>query len=253
MKKSIFAIAAAVACMFTFSACQPEDQDQLLQLAHQALENESLGSIYLVPSYLQNGTFYQQNHQSVVAGDTMRFNSAMCDTNFTYEGTNVYPGVLFIGGNIKLKENNDVEINFPLLGINLRDDLHQDYPISNVTGDFTFVNHINEYNWKYYLTHNDIEFGNMMIIAVTEDDYYICYDGNVHINEFSAMGTIVSGAIQNVKAFYVTKDQLAILVNLPSQQRDYLYTLLPHVTFNGEIASRRTVWVGNVVDELEAM
>ena len=45
----------------------------------------------------------------------------------------------------------------------------------------------------------------------------------------------------------------AILVNLPSQQRDYLYTLLPHVTFNGEIASRRTVWVGNVVDELEAM
>lgn len=250
MKKSIFAIAAAAACMFTFSACEPEDQNQILQIAQDALDTDALGSIYLVPSSLQNGTLYSQNHESVVAGDTLKFNSAMCDTTFTYDGVNVYPGVLFIGGNIQA---NPAHVDFPLLGINLRDDQHQDYAISNVTGDFSFVSQLNEYNWKYYLTHNDVGIDNIMIIAVTENDYYICYDGNVHINQFSAMGTIIDGAIQNVKAFYVTKDQLAILINLPEQQRGYLYTLLPHVTFNGEISSRRTIWVKELVEELDKM
>lgn len=248
MKKSIIAIATAVACMFAFSACTPEDEAQLQQLANNALDNEALGSIYLVPSNLQPGSWANQNHPSVVAGDTMWFNSSMCDTTFTYDGVNINPGVLFLGGNI---QTNPVHVNFPLLGINLRDDAHTDYPISSVTGDFSFVSSINENNWRYYLTHNDIQFGNLMLIAVSENDYYICYDGNIHVDTFSAVGTIISGRIENVQAFYVTKQQLQALLLLDDNMRDYLYALLPHVTFNGAIQSRRTVWVREVVNELE--
>lgn len=249
MKKSIIALATAVACLFAFSACSPEDEAQLLNAVNNSGIAESLGSIYLVPSDLQNGTQYVDHFAGITAGDTLWFNSAMCDTTFTYDAYNVYPGVLFVGGNIQTSPN--IKVNFPMLGINLRDTDHQDYPVSAATGDFSFVFDINENNWEYYLTHNDIQYGNMMVIALDTFSYYICYGGNIHIDAFSPNGQIVSGRIENVTAFYVTKNQLIALAALDEGLRNYLYVLLPHATFNGEIQCRRTTWVQEVAAELE--
>ena len=105
MKKSIIALATAVACLFAFSACSPEDEAQLLNAVNNSGIAESLGSIYLVPSDLQNGTQYVDHFAGITAGDTLWFNSAMCDTTFTYDAYNVYPGVLFVGGNIQTSPN----------------------------------------------------------------------------------------------------------------------------------------------------
>lgn len=251
MKKSILTIATAVACMFAFNACSPEDEAQIQQLADNALQNEVLGSIALKVTNPQNGLF-GSNPENILAyvasGDSMKFNSAMCDTTFTYDGMDVYPGVLFIGGNI---QTNPAKINFPLLGINLRDSIHTDYEISVPTGDFSFISQLNENNWRYYLTNNDISVGNMMVIAVSDTGYYVCFNGNIHVNQFSAVGTIVSGSVEDVKAFYITKTQLGMLLSIPETQRQALTHYLPTVDFNGVISSRRTVWVREIVNELE--
>ncbi len=250
MKKSIFALATAVACMFAFSACTPEEENQLLQLANDALDNEALGCIALKATNPQNGAFGanpQYILDYVTSGDSIKFNSAMCDTTFTYDDTVLYPGVLFLGGNI---QTSPLHINFPLLGINLRDSTHTTYPISIPTGDFSFIDQLNENNWRYYLTNNNISVGHMMVIAVSDTGYYIGYDGTINNIEFTRVGTIINGTV-DIDAFYVTRSQLGQLRNIPVIEREILTYYLPTVHFSGKIASRRTVWVRQAVNELE--
>jgi len=256
MKKSILVIATAVACMLGFSACDGNEaqlQNQLQQYAGSDL----LGHIYLLPSEPQNGAMFQYNH-SAVNVDTMKFKSAMCNASFTYEGEMtdsavvVDAGALFFGSYTDIIAEGTVNIQFPMIGINLRDTMPGDYTISVPTGDFSFIEDLNEHNWSYYLTNNDIQYGNMMVVAVSEDDYYICYEGSIHISEFSTVGTIVRGAVQNVKAFYVTKQQLELLLAIPESAREALTHYLPTITFNGEISSRRAN-IEQIVDELEDM
>jgi len=254
MKKKFLVIATAVACMFGFTACD-QDTSALQDAAHQLAGQNMLGHIYLVPSDHQSGTMFMTNHAAVNV-DTMKFKSAVCNARFTYEGNlsdsnvAVNAGALFVGTYSDMLAEATGEINFPMVGMNLRDTVPGDYAISDVTGDFSFVSNLNDNNWKYYLTHNDVQYGNIMIVAVSEDDYYVCYEGNIHIAKFDAIGSIVEGAVQNAKAYYVTKAQLQILLALPQTQRDYLYNLLPHVTFNGEISSRRAN-INDVINALE--
>ena len=254
MKKSIFALATAVACMFAFSACTPEEEAQLLNAVNNSGIADAMGTIYIVPTSVLPGSWAQPNHSSVRVGDTIKFSSAMCDiTTFAYEGQNVDPGVLFVAGNIQTTDSN-VNINFPLMGINLRDSTHtvanqSYYSVSTATGNLSFVFDLDLNNWEYYLTHNDIQIGNMMIIAFSEEDYYVCYDGKIYIDDFAANGQMVYGTLSQVKAFYVKKSQLASLALV---QSGLLYNLLPHFTFDGKIACHRSPWVSNVAAELEA-
>lgn len=256
MKKRILFIATAVACMFAFTACEG-DSNQLQQLQQQFAGADLLGHINLQPSDPQDGAMFAANHPSVLV-DTMKFKSALCNANFTYDGeyvdstVTVDAGALFFGSYTDIIAEGTVDIQFPMVGINLRDTMPGDYAISVPTGDFSFIEDLNEHNWSYYLTNNDIQYGNMMVVAVGEDDYYICYQGNIHIDEFSSVGTIVRGSVQNVKAFYVTRQQLQLLLAIPDAGRQALTYYLPRITFNGEIASRRAN-IQQIVDELEEM
>lgn len=264
MKKSILFIAAAVACMMGFSACEGEGVD-ISQLSGTDL----FGHIYLTPSNQNNGYGGYQN-ATIMSNDSVKFNSGLCCVKLNTTGVGVGTdegdlGTLFFGSEKDVLVNSNNEIQFPLIGINLRDttpELHNgNYAIRipMVEGDFSFIDSLNENNWNYYLTNTNIQIAgepaNIMVIALSEDEFYVCYDGNIHIDEWAAVGNRIQGQVQNVKAFRVTREILPALVALPERATTLLSAYLPTVTFNGVISSARmtseNVSVIEALDQLQ--
>jgi hypothetical protein len=256
MKKTLFVIAVAVAMAFGFTAC--EDDLGLL------------GSINLTTSNA-NG------EQAYVDGQTFNFHSAICNVNLSnvhiqYDSLGIDTvvngslGAVFVGTTDNLLSAEDFNnITFPLVGINLRDTTPQAHNgnyaihIPMVEGDFSFIDSLNENNWNYYLTNTNIridgEPANIMVIAVSEDEFYVCYDGNIHIDEWATVGNRIQGQVQNVKAFRVTRESLPALLDLPERATTLLSAYLPTVTLNGVISSPRmpseNVSVIEALDQLQ--
>lgn len=274
MKKRILLIATAVACMFGFSACTEDDAAAIQNAAQQLADSGVLGHIYLVPSN-QNDGIWGQHNSAIMNADSLKFKSGLCCVKLNTEGVSgvdvdeVDLGVLSFGSFSDVVVNANNEVQFPLIGFNLRDTMPQnhngDYPISiptvEVEGDFSFIEDLNENNWNYYLTHNNIEVTgvgerpNIMIIAVNENEYYVCYSGKIHIDSFPAVAGRLNGQVVNVKAFRVTKEAIPLLINYDNRANSILAALLPTVTLNGEISIPRmtseNVSVIEALDHLE--
>lgn len=267
MKKRILFIATAVACMIGFSACQGDDLADLSQLADQLADTDLLGHIHLKASAQQNGTGGLQNHEMMTTNDSILFKSGVCCAKVTVSDSSQSAthdvGAMFFGSTSSVLVNENHEIQFPLIGINLRDSLPGDYTINipMTQGDFNFIDDLNENNWRYYLTHNDIQIqgvdqANMMVIAPTDSTYYICYQGTIHISEFPVVGQRVKGSV-NVQAFYITNRQVELLSQMPSAARANinLPDYLPTVTLNGVFESPRmnseNLEVINTLDNME--
>lgn len=266
MKKRLLLVATAVALLFGFSACEGESID-LTQLSGKDL----LGHIHLKPSSPQRGSWGMQNSDIMRNGDSLLFKSALCCVKLETEGVegvegDIDVGASFFGSFSDVLVNANNEIQFPLIGINLRDTLPQnhngDYPINipMVTGDFSFIEDLNTNNWNYYLINNDIEVQgerpNIMIIAVDTVEFYVCFEGNIHLDEFSAVGQRVKGQVKDVKAFHITKDQIQLLLAMDESVRNNinLRTYLPTVTLNGNISSMRMASENvNVIEALEEL
>lgn len=261
MKKSILFIATAVACMLGFSACEGESVD----LAQQLSGTDLFGHIYLTPSQQNNGAGGYQN-AAIMNRDSVKFNSGLCCVKLNTTGVGVGMdsldlGTLFFGSERDVIVNSNKEIQFPLIGINLRDSVPGDYNlrIPEVNGDFTFLDSLSENNWNHYLTHTNItingEDANIMVIAVNEDEFYVCYAGNIHIDQWAAVGGRVQGQVQNAQAIRITKDILSNLPLLGGRSIQYLTQYLPTVTLNGVISSARmtseNVSVIEALDQLQ--
>ncbi len=269
MKKRILLIATAVACMFGFSACTEDDAAAIQNAAQQLADSGVLGHVYLVPSQKNDGLMGEHN-AAMMNADTLKFKSGVCCVKLSTDGIggvdSVDLGVLSFGSysDVLIDENNQVQ--FPLIGFNLCDTTPEEHngdydlgiPSIDIRGDFSFIDELNENNWNYYLTHNNISITgvgqrpNIMIIAVNENEYYVCYSGKIHIDAFPAVASRLNGQVQNVKAFRVTKAGLPLLVNYSDRATSILSALLPTVTLNGEISiPRMTSENVKVIEALE--
>lgn len=245
MKKSILTLAVAAMCAFSFSAC-----DELESL-------DLVGHINLTATNPTGG------EQAYADSTELAFRSAMCNVSIDsvyvdageMAGTySVHAGTVMVGTTQSLVSNDIANITFPLCGINLRDTVAGNYPISCPVDDFGFFEYLNGADVNALITSGlqiDGELGNLFAVAVSEESFYIGYSGSINItaygrNELSR----VEGTVNNVEAIYVTLPQLEALMALPAGERPAnLAAYFPHMTFNGSISSMRAD-ITAVVDAL---
>jgi hypothetical protein len=93
--------------------------------------------------------------------------------------------------------------------------------------------------------------GNVVVLAMDEDNYFLDYQGSIEITEFSSVGSLVKGQINNLKAFYITKTQMEALWAMSEEERSAITPInyFQSVTLNGEISSRRA----NMEDVLNSL
>ena len=243
MKKRLTVLAAVAACVFGFASCEDLNIDKLI-------EADVVGHINL---YASNPTNTDKGDQFYANGDSTIFRSALCNVNITLEdGNEIDAGAVLVGCEKNLlTANNEADITFPLIGVNLRDTVPGTYQINCPVDQISFFEHLDTANWMSLITTNNISLGNIMVVATNENAMYIGYSGSIVIDQFSTMGTLVKGHINNVEAIYVTTDQLEALWEMDEAERANVNLInnFPHITFNGEISSRRA----NVTDILEAL
>lgn len=243
MKKRLTVLAAVAACVFGFASCEDLNIDKLI-------EADVVGHINL---YASNPTNTDKGDQFYANGDSTIFRSALCNVNITLEdGNEIDAGAVLVGCEKNLlTANNEADITFPLIGVNLRDTVPGTYQINCPVDQISFFEHLDTANWMSLITTNNISLGNIMVVATNENAMYIGYSGSIVIDQFSTMGTLVKGHINNVEAIYVTTDQLEALWDMDEAERANVNLInnFPHITFNGEISSRRA----NVTDILEAL
>lgn len=246
MKKTFFLMAAAVACLFGMTSCEGEDIN-LSQFTGQ----DVLGHITLTATNVQQG-------QPLTEGQTIELKSAMCNVKFdtVYEGedVNVDAGALFVGTASDIIANGNTSINFPLCGINLRDTVAKNYVVSCPIDNFDAFEYAKQENWNALLISNSVHLTNVIVLAMDEENYFLGYDGSINITEFSAVGGLVKGQINNMRAFYITKAQMEALWAMTEEERG-AYTPVNYfqsVTLNGEISSRRAN-IADVVNTLNEL
>lgn len=240
MKKPFLFMAAAVACLFGLTACDGEEID-LGQFTGQDL----LGHITLYASNVQG-------EQPYANGDTIALKSAMCNATVEIvDGVTVNAGSVFVATASDIVANGNTNINYPLCGINLRDTVAMNYVISCPVDDFSALEYARQQNWTGLLLSGTVQLGNVLVLAADEENYYLGYEGSIDITEFSNVGSLVKGTVNNVKAFYVTKAQMQALDAMSAEERAALTPVnyFPTVTLNGEISSRRA----NMEDVLTAI
>jgi len=228
MKKSIFAIATAVAAMFGLAACDGENPFGNINGG-----NDLLGHITLVTSNPQNG------EQPYGEGDTLNFASAMCNINVTVEDSIAVDfGSLFVGTEANLLQGENANITYPMIGLNLRDTAETTYEVNCPVDQVSFFKTIDSTNWRSLLTENQPDLGNIVVLAASEHALYIGYAGTITITRFANMGSLVKGSFNNVKAAYVTEADIEALAIEDIETID-IEARFPHITLNGEISSRR--------------
>ena len=251
MKKTVLALAVAAMCAFSFTACD-EDLDLV-------------GHITLTASNPQAGI--PGLTQPYVDGTSLNFKSAMCNVHVDsiivedageYSGTyyDVNAGTVFVGTTQTLVSNNIADLTFPLCGINLRDTTIGTYTISMPINDFSFIDYLDTTDVNSIISTGltiSENIGNVFAVAVTDSAYYIGYEGSISLTAYGSEFHRVEGTVNNVKAIYVTLEQLEYLANLPAAQRNNfdLAGYLPKITFNGDITCMRADMEA-VMDALEA-
>ena len=245
MKKSIFALAVAAMCAFSFTAC--EDLEEL----------DLVGHINLLATNPTGG------NQAYADSTALNFKSAMCNVNIDsayidageYAGTyDIHAGTVMVGTTQTLVSDDIANITFPLCGINLRDTNRGDYVISCPINDFGFFQYLNTTDVNSLITSGlaiGEDLGNLFAVAVSEEAFYIGFSGTIHVTAYGRRElSRVEGTVDNVEAIYVTVPQIEALVALPVDQRPTdLANYFPHITFNGSFSSMRAD-ITTVVDAL---
>ena len=245
MKKNILTLAVAAMCAFSFSAC-----DELTNL-------DLMGHINLVATNPTGGD------QAYADSTSLHFGSAMSNVSLDsvlveggeYAGVyEINAGTVMVGTTQTLLSNNIANITFPLCGINLRDTVAGSYAISCPVNDFGFFEYLNRANMNSLIT-SGLEvggmLGNLFVVAVSEESFYIGYSGSISISTYGRNElSRVEGTVNNVEAIYVTVPELEALVAMPAGQRpSNLAAYFPHMTFSGSISSMRAD-ITSVIDAL---
>lgn len=245
MKKNLLALAVAAMCAFCFSAC-----DELEGL-------DLVGHINLLAT---NPTGGEQPYSD---STELAFRSAMCNVNVDsvyiaegeFAGTyDIHAGTVMVGTTQNLVSNDVANITFPLCGINLRDTVVGTYAISCPVNDFGFFEYLNAADVNTLITTGlaiGDNLGNLFVVAVSEESFYIGYSGSVNITAYGRNELArVEGTVSNVQAIYVTVPQLEALMNMPASERPSdLAAYFPHMTFDGNISSMRA----DITSVLEAL
>lgn len=242
MKKSFTTIALAVACMFGFSACDEADLEDILN------SSNALGHITLTTADPSEGT------QAYNGGENLNFKSAVCHVFVDEHGVPIVDAGNIFVGTTESVVNENVTTTFPICGLKVYGHEAGDYAITCPVQSFDFIDQISHMG-IYRLMRFGIVFANqpqnLFVLAASEDGYYIGYEGTIHVSQFGAEGELVEGTLDNVKALYITKQEFKAIANMePGDRPQDLTTQFPHITFNGEISSRR-VTTEQVVSALE--
>lgn len=226
MKKRLLVIATTVAFAFSFTACDEAGLEDIIN------NSDIVGHITLYTS--QAG-----GNQAYGNGDTLNFKSAVCNVKLDTLGATIEAGTLLVGttDNILTTEEN-ANITYPLVGINLRGDTTGRYTVSAPVDQLDFFRQLDSSDVMSMLV-NGVDLGdyvgNIFMVAASEHAYYIGYEGTVQITEFGNEGALVKGNVTNVKCIYVLESQLEQLAN-----GTLSYGTLPTIFFNGDVSSRRT-------------
>ena len=217
MKKRIYTLAMAVACMFGMTSCDGFNWEDLLN------GSDLVGHINLVASNPQNGT-----PEGLTMNDTLHFNSALCNVStdtFYYEDytlESIELGTVMVGTYDNLLTSGAANLTFPLVGINLRGAATGTYTVSCPIESFEFIEYLDTTDVNTMIASGlsfGSEMGNLFAVAVSEDAYYIGYSGNVRITQFGEEGSLVKGSVNNVHAIYVTRQQIEMLADMSDDER----------------------------------
>ena len=236
MKKTVFAIAASIALAMGMTACDPSET--------------LLGNVQL---YATDAT----GDQAYADGDSISFNTAISNINIDTLNVvadsmgidttlyNIDAGMVIVGntGSLGISSSN-VDVTFPIFGINLRGNEAKTYSISCPVEDFSFMDYLHDANITSLIS-SGMKLGdeetNLFLIAVDEESFYIGYEGSVKITKVGGNGGTINGDVKNVKCIYLTINDLKALYEMSEAERAN-YDLLNHfskITFNGSISSRR--------------
>lgn len=249
MKKKLVALAAVVACAFTFGACEEFGDLDLVGHINLTATNPVQGLPGLTQAY----------EDSTV----LNFKSAMCNVSIDsvyieageYAGSyEINAGTVFVGTRQDILVNDVAQLTFPLCGINLRDTVVGNYPISLPIDDFSFIDMLDTTNVNTLITTGLAvggNVGNVFAVAVSEEAFYLGFSGTVSISAYGQDFHRVEGTLNNVQAVYVTLEQLEYLAGLSPEQRASfdLAAYLPKITFNGSISTMRAN-IDAIVDAL---
>lgn len=189
MKTKTILFAAAVALMTAFTACNPET------FVKEVID-ENDGEMVLTASNASAGD------QAYSSGNSVSFQAVLCDAD---SGKN---SIRFVGMANKLTER--VEGNtYPIFGMNL-----QDSSLSNYTIDFPLNNpdFLLSLDWTSMLTGDNNM--NIMIVATSDDAYYIATEGTITIGTFGQVASQVTGSINGVTCKYVTNSKIEYIRGL---------------------------------------
>lgn len=254
MKKGLFLIAAAIVCMFSITSCE---EGFTMNATDVEIDN-ILGSASI---YVYDTVLFDTVH--------MEFSSSIFDNLSGQPDTD---GIVHYSG-FGLNANVDLanaDLVYPLAIIKTSDTTTGVYTFSNfITLDFiktlerdSIINLVTEPNDQ-----------SMLVIAQSDTSWLLAYAGNIVINTYPAVGHIVEGEFNNVLAYTVTMskvNELNYIVNfitnytpgtpIPPDIMQYLsYATHPEdlielffstCVINGEINSRRTSIVHDLVDQL---
>jgi hypothetical protein len=245
MKKTFLTIAIAVVCALGMSSCGDDISDILGG-------TDALGHI----------TFTASNpigEQLVEEGQEFDFKSSLCNVSFdsihmsfSFNGQGVDTvvndlsiGTILLGVYGDQITENTSNIQFPMVGINLRDTVPGEYVFHFDIDDWQFVRYIDTTNFYTMIRTGwamTPEIGNLFGMAESRNALYIAYDGAINITSFGSEGKRIKGSINNVKCIYVTLDKLEALHNMTEAEREAvdIENYFSKVTFNGEISSKRT-------------
>ena len=240
MKRKVFFLAALVASVFSFTAC-----DELGGLDLVGHINLTTGTpVAGLPGLTQP---YEE-------GMALNFSSAMCNVSIDsvyveagdYTGTyEINAGTVFVGTRQDLLVDDIAELTFPLCGINLRDTVVGSYDISLPVDDFSFIDMLDTTNVNSLITSGlsiGDNLGNVFAVAVSEDAFYLGYSGTISISSYGQELHRVQGTVNNVQAVYITLEQIEYLASLTAEQRATfdLAAYLPKISFSGDFSTMRT-------------
>ncbi len=235
MKKRVLAIAAAVTMVMGMSSCTDTN---LLGYINLEASNPVAGTVSSKQAYANGDSINFMSALSNVKTDTLYISDSTIGVDTVLYNLNV--GALIVGSVDNITKADFESLSYPLCGINLRGDEAKNYPISCPVDDLSFFKYLKNADVNTLiakgLSYND-ELGNLFAIAVSEDAFYIGYDGNVNITKFGGDGSTIDGKVENLKCIYVTIPQLEELVKKDDVSN--LSSYFPTITINGTVSSRR--------------
>ena len=224
MKVRHLFLGAAIALALLFTACTEEELNNLA------------GNIKVSVTQA-DGT----------AADSLIFQSSLNDE--------VDSATIILGMESKILTSGGAKVDFPFVGAKLMGISEDTYPITFPISDTNFLFHL---DWTELITNSENAY-NLLVVAMSENAYYIGATGSIEVEEYPEMGELLKGSVRNVEAYYITSAEIEELRTLIATAADptadgfadavarlapyatagnYI-DYFPKVTFNGTINSRK--------------